>query len=163
TTFGTGELINHAIEEFAVRKIILGIGGSATIDAGIGCAQACGLPVILAGGEPTSPTEPLCGRDVERVVLVKHARGGHLGSGEFLVASDVTNPLYGDNGAAHIFGPQKGATPEVVEQLDMALRQLAQRLGKDDIAHRPGAGAAGGLGFGMMVFFGGTLRSGVEI
>ena len=75
-------------------------GGSATIDAGIGCAQACGLPVILEGGEPTSLSEPLCGRDVARVVLVKHARGDKLGGVEFLVASDVTNPLYGDNGAA---------------------------------------------------------------
>jgi glycerate kinase len=163
TTFGTGELINHAIEEFGVTKIILGIGGSATVDAGIGCAQACGLPVILEGGEPTSLSEPLCGRDVERVVLVKHARGDKLGGVEFLVASDVTNPLYGENGAARVFGPQKGATPKVVEQLDDALRRLAQRLGTDDIAQTPGAGAAGGLGFGMMAFFGATLRSGVEI
>lgn len=163
TTFGTGELINHAIEEFGVTKIILGIGGSATIDAGIGCAQACGLPVILEGGEPTSLSEPLCGRDVARVVLVKHARGDKLGGVEFLVASDVTNPLYGDNGAARVFGPQKGATGKVIAQLDPALRQVAQRLGKDDIAQLPGAGAAGGLGFGMMAFFGATLRSGVEI
>src|SRR4051794_6041373 len=94
TTFGTGELINHAIEEFGCRRIILGLGGSATIDAGIGCAQACGLPVLLEDGEPTSLTEPLCGRDVERVVLVKHGRGDKLGGVEFLVASDVTNPLY---------------------------------------------------------------------
>jgi glycerate kinase len=163
TTFGTGELIDHAVREFQCRKIILGIGGSATVDAGIGCAQACGLPVILAGGEPTSPTEPLCGRDVERVVLVKHARGDHLGGVEFLVASDVTNPLYGPNGAARVFGPQKGATPEVVEYLDATLRQLAQRLGKDDIAQMPGAGAAGGMGFGMMTFFGATLRPGIDI
>jgi glycerate kinase len=163
TTFGTGELINHAIEEFGIARIILGIGGSATLDAGIGCAQACGLPVILEGGEPTSLSEPLCGRDVARVVLVKHGRGDKLGGVEVLVASDVTNPLYGQNGAARVFGPQKGATPQVVEQLDTALRQLAQRLGEDDVAQRPGAGAAGGLGFGMIAFFGAILRSGVEI
>jgi glycerate kinase len=163
TTFGTGELIRIAVEEFGVRKIILGIGGSATIDAGIGAAQACGLPVILEGGEPVSMTEPLCGRDVERVVLIKHGRGDRLGGVEIIVACDVTNPLYGPNGAARVFGPQKGASPEVIEQLDAALKQLAQRTSHDDLAQREGAGAAGGLGFGMMAFFGATLRSGAQI
>jgi glycerate kinase len=163
TTFGTGELIRIAIEEFGVGKIILGIGGSATTDAGIGAAQACGLPVILEGGEPVSMTEPLCGRDVERVVLIKHGRGDRLGGVEIVVASDVTNPLYGPNGAARVFGPQKGATPEVAEQLDAALRQLALRTGNDELAQIPGAGAAGGLGFGMMAFFGAMLRPGAQI
>src|SRR4051812_3606491 len=74
TTFGTGELLVEAAK-LGVKRIILGIGGSATVDAGIGCAQACGLPVILEGGVPVSPTEPLCGRDLPSVVLVKHGRG----------------------------------------------------------------------------------------
>lgn len=163
TTFGTGELIRFAIEEFGARKIILGIGGSATIDAGIGAAQACGLPVILEDGEPVSPTEPLCGRDVERVVLIKHGRGDRLGGVEIVVASDVSNPLYGSDGAARIFGAQKGATPRVIDQLDRALQILAQRTGNVEFAKMRGAGAAGGLGFGMMAFFGAMLRSGAQI
>jgi glycerate kinase len=163
TTFGTGEIIRVASEEFHVKRILLGIGGSATNDAGIGCAQACGLPVILEGGEPVSPTEPLCGGDVERVVLVKHGRGDHLGGVEIIVACDVTNPLFGPNGAAHVFGPQKGATHEVIGRLDRALEQLATRTGKLTEANTPGAGAAGGLGFGLLAFFGATLRPGIDI
>jgi glycerate kinase len=108
-------------------------------------------------------TEPLCGRDVERVVLIKHGRGDRLGGVEIVVACDVTNPLYGPNGAARVFGPQKGATPEVVDQLDRALQQLALRTGNDESAKMRGAGAAGGLGFGMMAFFGAMLRSGAQI
>lgn len=163
TTFGTGELIRIAIEELGVQRILLGIGGSATNDAGIGCAQACGLPVLLEGGEPVADTEPLCGRDVERVVLVKYGRGDRLGGVEIVVACDVTNPLFGPNGAAHVFGPQKGATPQVVEQLDAALEQLATRTGKVQEANTPGAGAAGGLGFGLLAFFGARLERGTDI
>jgi glycerate kinase len=162
TTFGTGELLDAAAR-LGVRHILLGIGGSATADAGIGCAQACGLPIILEDGEPISMTEPLCGRDIDRVVLVKHGRGEAIEGVRITVACDVNNPLYGPTGAAPIFGPQKGATPEVVRQLDESLRRLALRLHKDDIAHFPGAGAAGGLGFGMMAFFRAELRSGIDI
>jgi glycerate kinase len=162
TTFGTGELLDAAAK-LGVRHILLGIGGSATIDAGIGCAQACGLPIILEDGEPVSMTEPLCGRDIDRVVLVKHGRGEAIEGVRITVACDVNNPLYGPTGAAPIFGPQKGATPAVVRQLDESLRRLALRVGKDEIAHHPGAGAAGGLGFGMMAFFRAELRSGIDI
>src|SRR5437763_14852044 len=111
TTFGTGELI-RAAAEMGVRNILLGIGGSATVDGGIGCAQGAGLPVLLRDGEPTSPTEPLCGRDVERVELVKHGRGSPVDGVTITVACDVTNPLFGPPGAAPVFGPQKGATPD---------------------------------------------------
>jgi glycerate kinase len=164
TTFGTGELLVAAATTPGVERIILAIGGSATTDAGIGCAQACGLPVILEGGEPVSPTEPLCGRDLPSVVLVKHGRGSPVERVKIVVACDVTNPLYGPNGAASIFGPQKGATPEIVRELDDSLRALALRLGKDAEANTPGAGAAGGLGFGMLAYFpNATLRSGFEI
>ena len=162
TTFGAGELL-VAAASLGISRIILGIGGSATNDAGIGCAQACGLPVILEGGQPVSPTEPLCGRDVASVVLVKHGRGGPLDRVKIEVACDVTNPLYGPDGAASVYGPQKGASPADVRELDEALRSLAVRLGKTAEAQTPGAGAAGGLGFGMLVFFNAALRRGVDI
>ena len=162
TSFGTGQLLLEAAK-LGVDEILLGIGGSATTDAGIGCAQAAGLPVILEGGTPVAPTEPLCGRDVPSVVLVKHGRGSPVERVKITVACDVTNPLYGPGGAARVFGPQKGATAEQVVELDDALRALAERLGKTKEAMTPGAGAAGGLGFGMLAFFGATLRPGVEI
>lgn len=162
TTFGTGELLVAAAQG-GCRRILLGIGGSATVDGGIGCCQAAGLPVILEGGEPTSPTEPLCGRDLPRVVMVKSHRGGRLTGVEVVVACDVANPLAGPNGAATVFGPQKGATPEQVRRLDAALAQLARRCDAVQIAERPGAGAAGGLGFALMAFFGATLRPGAEL
>jgi glycerate kinase len=162
TTYGTGELL-MAAAAMGVSKIILGIGGSATTDAGIGCAQACGLPVILENGEPLAPTEPLTGADMNRVVLIKHGRGSPIERIKIVVACDVTNPLCGPTGAAHIFSPQKGATPEQVKSLDAALEKLATRTGKTDIAKIPGAGAAGGLGFGMAAFFGATLQPGIEI
>ena len=162
TTFGTGELL-MAAASLRVTDIILGIGGSATNDAGLGCAQACGLPVILEGGEPLSLTEPLCGRDLDSVVLVKHGRGSPVERVRITVACDVTNPLFGPAGASFVYGPQKGATPGQVLQLDHSLQRLAERLGKLQQAATPGAGAAGGLGFGMLAFFGATLRSGVDI
>jgi len=165
TTFGTGELLVAAAAAGATR-VLLGIGGSATIDAGLGCAQACGLNVLLDGGEPTSDTEPLCGRDLPGVVAVKHGRGGRANAVKRLaitVASDVTNPLCGPDGAAAVFGPQKGASPEAVRWFNAQLRALAGRTGKADVAARPGAGAAGGLGFGMMAYFGAELRSGIEL
>jgi len=162
TTFGTGQLLNAAVE-LGAAHIILGIGGSATIDAGIGCAQACGHTIILQDGEPVSPTEPLVGADVGRVVMVKRHRGEKTDRVKITVACDVNNPLFGDQGAARIFGPQKGATPEQVAQLDAALCRLATRNNKLDLANTAGAGAAGGLGFGMLAFFGAELRSGIDI
>ncbi len=162
TTFGTGQLMMEAVRHGA-RRMILGIGGSATCDAGIGCAQACGLPVLLAGGEPTFDTEPLCGRDMDRVLFVKHARGSPIDGIAITVACDVTNPLFGPNGAACIFSPQKGAAPEVVRRLDASLEALARRLGLLDEARLPGSGAAGGLGFGLRAFFGAALQSGFDI
>ena len=162
TTFGAGELLVEAAK-LGVTDILLGIGGSATIDAGIGCAQACGVPIILRDGSPVSPTEPLCGRDVPEVALVKHGRGSPVERVRITVACDVTNPLFGLKGAAPVFGPQKGATPQQVAEFDAQLKALAERLGKLKEANTPGAGAAGGLGFGMLAFFGASLRPGVEI
>jgi glycerate kinase len=162
TTFGTGELL-MAAAALDVRRIILGIGGSATVDGGIGCAQACGLPVLLDGGEPVSPTEPLTGADLERVVLIKHDRGSLIERVELIVACDVTNPLYGPAGAAQTYGPQKGASPLQVAELDRWLQRLAERTGKTAEALTPGAGAAGGLGFAMLAFFGARLCRGIDI
>jgi glycerate kinase len=162
TTFGTGELLNAAIAEGA-KHIILGIGGSATCDGGIGCAQACGHTIILEDGEPVSMTEPLIGNDLGRIVLIKRHRGERTDGIPITVACDVDNPLYGPHGAAIIYGPQKGGTHAAVKSLDGALRQLAIRMNRLDLAETPGAGAAGGLGFGMLAYFGAALQRGVEI
>jgi glycerate kinase len=162
TTFGTGQLLLEAAKVGA-KAIVLGIGGSATVDGGIGAAQACGQPVILDQLGPADTHEPLVGHDLRRVVLIKHARGSPLDRVRITVACDVTNPLFGPNGAAKIFGPQKGATPEQVEELDALLKQLATRCGKLAEAEMPGAGAAGGLGFAMLAFFNAQLRPGFDI
>ena len=162
TTFGTGELMVEAVKRGA-KRILLGIGGSATTDGGIGALQACGFPVLLEDGEPTSMTEPLCGQDLARVVLIKHGRGSPIDGIPIEVACDVTNPLFGPNGAARIFATQKGATPAQVEELDHLLERLATRTGHLADAQMPGAGAAGGLGFGLIAFAGATLRPGVDI
>jgi glycerate kinase len=162
TTFGVGELMRRAVE-LGCRHVLLGIGGSATTDAGIGCAQATGHTIILEDGEPVSMSEPLCGRDVSRVVMVKRHRGEVTDGMTITVACDVTNPLYGPTGAAHVFGPQKGATPEMVRELDEALRSLVARSGLSAEATTPGAGAAGGLGFGLLAWYGAKLVSGIDL
>ena len=119
--------------------------------------------MILEGGEPISSGEPLVGADVERVVLIKHGRGSRIEKMRIEVACDVANPLCGKDGAAAVYGPQKGATPQQIHDLDAALRSLARRNGKVAEADSPGAGAAGGLGFAMAAFFGAKLVRGVEI
>ena len=162
TTFGTGELIAAAVRERA-KKIIVGLGGSATGDAGIGCAQACGFTILMRDGEPTSMTEPLCGRDLANVLLVKHGRGEITAGIDIAAATDVDNPLFGEHGAARIFGPQKGATPEVVEWIDLQMRNFASRTNTLTEADHPGAGAAGGLGFGIFAFFRGRIVNGFEL
>jgi glycerate kinase len=161
TTFGTGELIAAAINAGA-KKILLGLGGSATIDAGIGLAQACGFTILTKNGEPVRPTEPLCGRDLSNILLVKHGRGEITNGIEIIALTDVTNPLCGATGAAKIFGPQKGATAEIAEQLDTDLRELASRTDIKNLAEHPGAGAAGGLGFGVLAFLHGSITNGFD-
>jgi glycerate 2-kinase len=162
TTFGTGELLCAAVEEGA-QKIILGLGGSATIDCGIGCAQACGLPVLLEGGEPVAVTEPLVGGDLGKVIFIKHGRGSKVDRVQIVAACDVSNPLCGPNGSAEVFGPQKGATAEQVKWFDAQLRRISERTGNQAIAEMPCAGAAGGLAFAMAAFFGAELRPGIEL
>ncbi len=162
TTYGTGELIKAALQE-GCRKFIIGIGGSATTDGGAGMAQALGARLLdekgkeigFGGGEL---------KKLERIDIVHLDR--RIQESQITVASDVDNPLCGERGAARVYGPQKGATPEMVEELDMALRHFAEILTRDlrkDVAGIPGAGAAGGLGAGLIAFLGATLRPGIDI
>ncbi len=162
TTYGTGELIMAAID-MGCRNIILGIGGSATVDGGLGCAQACGLPVLMKDGEPVAESEPLTGADLQRVMYIKRGRGSKVDSVHITVACDVTNPLFGTEGAANVYGPQKGASAETVANLDQWLQELAERTHTLEEANTPGAGAAGGLGWAMIAFFNATLRRGVDL
>jgi len=167
TTFGTGELL-VAATKMGMTRIILGIGGSATTDGGIGCAQACGVRFEIDRGVSANETDPpLTGADVAYADPGKdpdNLPAKFLRGVEIVVACDVDHPLIGPRGAARIFGPQKGATPEQVESLDRALEHLSMRIPWGfDLREKPGTGAAGGLGFGMMSFFGAKLRRGFEI
>nr|WP_113864924.1 glycerate kinase [Brenneria salicis]NMN90651.1 glycerate kinase [Brenneria salicis ATCC 15712 = DSM 30166]RBP66853.1 glycerate kinase [Brenneria salicis ATCC 15712 = DSM 30166]RLM32164.1 glycerate kinase [Brenneria salicis ATCC 15712 = DSM 30166] len=162
TTYGTGQLIRACLDK-GIKKIILGIGGSATNDGGMGMAEALGVKFYDEAGEPLSQgggaLEKLHHIDITGI-------DPRLTRIDILVACDVTNPLCGKNGASHIFGPQKGATPEMVKTLDSNLSHYADiikaQLGKD-IATQPGAGAAGGLGAGLMAFTDCTLQKGIDI
>jgi glycerate kinase len=162
TTYGTGELIKKALE-LGSRKVIVGIGGSATNDGGMGMAQALGYEflgkddgVLGFGGKQLG----MLARIKKEAVIPL------LQEAVIEVASDVDNPLYGKRGAAHVYGPQKGASPEMVEELDRGLKNFAEVVLKDlgkDVARIPGAGAAGGLGAGLVAFTDAVLRPGTEI
>jgi len=159
TTYGTGELIFSALER-GCRRFIIGLGGSATSDGGAGMLQALGMQCYDENGIPLG----VGGGMLRRIARVDTS-GLHpaLKECEFILASDVVNPLYGLQGAAHVFAPQKGATPAVVEVLDAGLRHFAAISGHDEEAMLPGAGAAGGLGFGFLAFLGAQMRSGIEL
>jgi glycerate kinase len=164
TTFGTGELIADAINR-GVKEIIIGIGGSATNDAGAGFAQALGARFHNTGG--VSITEPLGGGRLAEVTAIDMTQANPgLSRVRISVACDVTNPLCGENGASHVYGKQKGATPEMIEQLDKNLEHFARIIKRDlfaDIADEPGAGAGGGMGAGLMAFTNATLKRGVDL
>jgi glycerate kinase len=162
TTYGTGELIKAALD-LGVRRIVCGIGGSATNDGGAGMVQALGGRLLRADG-----TEIGFGGaallELDRIDL--SGLDARLADVELLVACDVDNPLCGPRGAAAVYGPQKGATPEMVALLDQALGHLADVMARDlgrEVRDLPGAGAAGGLGAGFMGFLGARLRPGVEV
>ncbi len=162
TTYGVGELMLAAVDAGA-KRIILGIGGSATCDGGAGMAQALGVRFTRADGEPCASR--LAGGGLTTIAAIDlEGRDPRIADCQIVVACDVTNPLYGPHGAAAVYGPQKGATPEQVEQLDHALRHLASRepLARG-CADQPGAAAAGGLGFGLMAFAGAKLERGIEL
>ncbi|WP_268626010.1 glycerate kinase [Paenibacillus alvei] len=162
TTRGMGELILSALNE-GVETIILGLGGSATNDGGAGMAQALGVRLLAEDGKEIGDG----GGEVGRIAHID--LGGvdpRLAKVKFVAACDVDNPLIGEWGASAVFGPQKGATPEMVKQLDANLAHYAAKLREDvgcDVAHMPGAGAAGGLGAGVVAFLQAELKRGVDI
>lgn len=164
STYGTGELVSAALDEGA-RRIILGIGGSATNDGGTGCAQALGVRFLDASGRALPAG--LSGGSLGSVHVIDVTnRDRRLADCEIQVACDVDNPLCGPRGASAVYGPQKGATPEMVRQLDDGLARLADIIQRDlgrDVRDMPGAGAAGGLGAGLVAFMDATLRPGIEI
>jgi glycerate kinase len=162
TTFGVGELIHAALER-GCRHFIIGIGGSATNDGGAGMAQALGATLSDASGKNIARGGAALATLAHIVTATMDSR---LAACTFEVASDVTNPLCGPTGASAIYGPQKGATPEMVEELDAALAHYAQVIEQDlgiAVKDRAGAGAAGGLGAGLIAFLGATLRPGAQI
>ena len=162
TTFGTGELIQAALAE-GLPKIIIGIGGSATNDGGTGMARALGVRFLDAAGREVAAG----GGSLAEICQIDTSALDHrLKNTEIVVACDVDNPLCGTRGASAVFGPQKGATPEMVQQLDAGLAKYAScaRLATGrDVAEKAGAGAAGGLGAGLMFFTPAQLKPGVEI
>ena len=162
TTYGTGELMGHALDRGA-QRLLIGIGGSATNDGGAGMACALGARFLDGDGEELPPGGAALAQ-LDRVDLSGLAE--RLDGVEVVVASDVGNPLLGDDGAAAVYGPQKGASPEVVKELDAALARFADvvedAVGRQ-VRDEPGAGAAGGLGFGLMALCDAELQPGVDL
>lgn len=162
TTYGVGQLISQALDQ-EPRRIILGLGGSATNDGGCGAAAALGVSFFDNDGKEFVPVgENLC-----RITKIDiSGLDKRLEKIPIVTMCDIVNPLYGPSGAACIFGPQKGASKEQVALLDEGLKNLASVIKHDlqlDVADIPGAGAAGGMGAGMTAFFGSTLQRGIEV
>lgn len=162
TTYGTGELIMEAMK-LGCRRIVIGIGGSATNDCGAGMAQALGYKLLDGSGNEVG----FGGGELFKVEhIVKSPIKDKLDGLEIVVACDVSNPLCGEYGASSIYGPQKGATPEMVEILDKSLMHFAGVIKNNlgcDVKDVPGAGAAGGLGAGLMAFLNARLVPGIEL
>lgn len=161
TTYGVGELIAHAVDS-GCRKILLGLGGSATNDGGCGCAAALGIRFYDADWQSFVPV----GDTLGRIARIDTAKADELlRSVEIMVMCDVTNPLYGPTGAAYVFAPQKGADAEKVKSLDAGLRHFGDVIRSQlgiDVSRMPGAGAAGGMGAGCVALLGGTIQSGID-
>ena len=158
TTYGVGELMADAAARGA-RRIILGLGGSATNDGGCGAAAALGARFLDEQGNAFLPT----GGNLDRIARID--LGGQRPLPEITVMCDIDNPLCGPTGASAVFGPQKGADPEMVRRLDGNLRHLAEVIRRDlgaEILDLPGAGAAGGMGGGAAAFWNGKLQMGIE-
>ncbi len=162
TTLGTGELIKAALD-LDIAHLIVGIGGSATNDGGIGMATALGARFLDGNGQPVEPVGGALG-------LIQHidlsGLDARLAAVRIEVICDVDNPLLGERGAAHVYAPQKGATPEQVRMLDAGLANLAIIIDRDlglNVRDLPGAGAAGGLGAGLKAFLNAELRRGVDL
>jgi glycerate 2-kinase len=162
STRGTGELLRAALDAGASR-VILGLGGSATNDAGAGLGQALGFRLLDADGRDLPPGGGALGR-LERID--PGGRDPRLSGGAIDVACDVDNPLCGPHGASAVYGPQKGADPDMVAELDGNLDHFARIVARDlgiSIRDLPGAGAAGGLGGGLVAFAGGRLQPGIDL
>ena len=161
TTYGVGELMRHALERGA-KKIILGLGGSATNDGGCGAAAALGTKFYDSEGNAFVPT----GGTLSKIVQIDHSETVRLLSGVEVVAMcDIDNPMHGTRGAAYVFGPQKGADAETVRLLDAQLVALDETISRElglQVANLPGAGAAGAMGAGVVAFFGASLKPGIE-
>lgn len=164
STFGTGQLVDDAITRGA-EEIIVGLGGSATNDGGAGLAQALGIRFLDYQGAPI--TDPIGGGRIWDIAAIDSRWvNPALCRVKVSVACDVTNPLTGDKGASRVYGPQKGATPAMVEELDRNLAHYASLIRRDcgiDIETTSGAGAGGGLGAALIAFTGATLKRGVEL
>jgi glycerate kinase len=162
TTYGVGELIRHAVEHGAT-KIILGLGGSCTNDAGCGCASALGVKFYKSDKSVFVPT----GGTLDQVDSIDiSAARGLLRNCEITVMCDIENPMHGPMGAAYIFAPQKGADEKMVKELDRQLvaldETIQQSLNIESVSQLKGAGAAGAMGAGIVAFLGGKLKSGIE-
>lgn len=162
STYGTGELMRAALD-LGCRELIITIGGSATNDGGLGMLAALGAKLYDADGKELEPV----GGSLPHLARIDIAElDPRLSDCHITIASDVTNPLCGPLGATAVFGPQKGATPDMVEVLDQGLRNFAQATLAAtgvDVLDLPGAGAAGGLGAALMAYAGGGMRSGIDV
>lgn len=162
TTYGTGELIKKAMD-MGAKTILIGIGGSATNDGGAGMIQALGGKLLDENGKQIS----FGGGELSKIKKIDLSElDSRIKNIKFIAACDVQNPLTGETGAANVFGRQKGATEEMVKILDNNLKHYAELIRKDvkvDVENIPGAGAAGGLGAGLMAFLNAELRKGIDI
>ena len=160
TTFGTGELINAALKH-DVTRVIIGLGGSSTNDGGSGMAQAIGVKFFDHNDHEI--TQKLGGGDLKQITRIDTIDiNSKIKKTKFLLASDVTNPLTGTNGASYVFGPQKGADQATAKELDENLSHYAKIIGQN-IAQTPGSGAAGGLGAGLLAFTHAKIYPGVKL
>lgn len=161
TTYGVGQLIEDAVKR-GCKKIIMGLGGSCTNDAGTGAAAALGIVFTDRNGKAFIPVGGTL-KDIAHIDTSKVLPA--LKEIDIITMCDIDNPLFGEHGAAYIFGPQKGATPDMVKELDEGLRHLDQIIQvdlKQSLGELKGAGAAGGMGCGMVAFLGSTLQMGIE-
>ncbi|PJX26004.1 glycerate kinase [Advenella sp. S44] len=162
STYGVGQLVCAALDQGA-RRIVLGLGGSATNDGGAGLLNALGIRLLDKAGQPLAQG-PAALYDLASIDLSD--LDPRVADTEWLIASDVNNPLCGEHGASAIFGPQKGASPDDVRFLDAALSHFADMTAKatgHDVREQPGAGAAGGLGFAALAYLEATFKPGVEV
>jgi glycerate kinase len=164
TTYGTGQLIREALDS-GCRELILGIGGSSTNDCGAGMAQALGVRFFR--NDKTEILDKICGKLLGDVAAIDDSRiHPAVRSAHITVACDVRNPLLGENGCTYVYAPQKGAEPEIVKQLEKNMTSfihIAEKTVNRSVRDIPGAGAAGGLGAGLMLFLGAKLQPGIDI